>query len=404
VTPFPHQDRAQAFGFARRTAWCLDKNALTQELVRLRETGQEILDLTESNPTRCDFPFSSQEFLNPLISAQNMSYDPCPRGIRPAREALCRYYADRGIELDPEQIFLTASTSEAYAFLFRLLADPGDAVLFPQPSYPLFDFLGGLNDVAVEYYPLTYTDGWRPDLGKLRTGLKPTTKAVVLVNPNNPTGSFIRQPDLTILAALCAERGIPIISDEVFHDYRLDSRLAPLTLLTYRDSLTFVLGGLSKALALPQMKLSWIVMNGPAASCRQAGERLEIIADTYLSASTPTQNALKSWLTLQPGVLKMILGRLRHNDMTLKRIFGTASRGQYLTTEGGWSAVVRLPRTCHEESFVLSLLEENHVLVYPGFFFDFTRQSVIVVSLLPPEDIFQEGIRRLREHIKVALG
>jgi len=399
-----HSHPKQCVTFAQRTQWPLQKNPLTQRLAALRDAGQEILDLTVSNPTQCGFPVDSQATLSPLSDHRNISYEPCPHGILEAREALCRFYAARGFDLAPERIFLTASTSEAYAFLFRLLADPGDSVLFPQPSYPLFDFLGGLNDVAVRYYPLIYEKRWRPDLEMFQSALEPGTRAVVVVNPNNPTGSFIRRQDFSVMAELCTKRGIPIISDEVFYDYRLNDGQNPVTLLDSRGNLTFVLGGLSKALALPQMKLAWVIINGPDGICRQACERLEIIADTYLSAATPIQNALKSWLTLQPKVSKMIMKRLRHNYATMQSVFGTERLGQCLETEGGWNAVARLPMSCQEESFVLGLLQEQKVLVYPGFFFDFREEPVIVVSLLPDEKIFQEAMARLQKQIKVVIG
>ncbi len=398
-----NEGKTKTPSFAERAQWPLGKNALARAWSKREERREDVLNLTESNPTRCDFAFPGSDIQAALNHPLNLAYTPSPRGLLEARQALCRYYQAQKINLETDQLFLTASTSEAYAFLFRLLVNPGETVLFPRPSYPLFDFLGGLNDVAVDYYPLRFKQAWRPDLREFRSRLNPSVKAVVLVNPNNPTGSFIRHEDFIVMAELCAERGIPLISDEVFFDYRLDQAVEPYSLLGYQDHLTFVLGGLSKALALPQMKLSWIIMNGPAEDRREAGQRLEIIADTYLSVSTPIQHALKTWLTLQPGIHDMIMKRVNANYRGLKTMLASSHEIRCLTVEGGWAAVLRLPEKFSEEAFVLELLNQDGVGVYPGYFFDFEQEPLIVVSLLPAEAIFREAMLRLQKRVKVGI-
>ena len=382
--------------FAQRTNWTLKENKLTQRLRRLRQSGEPILDLTESNPTRCGFAYPERKILSALGCPADLSYVPNPKGLLQAREAVCRYYARRQVSVEPEQVFLTSSTSEAYSFLFRLLADPNERVLFPRPSYPLFDFLGGLNDLTVDYYPLIYDDGWRPDFEKFRTALDKPARALVLVNPNNPTGSFVKEADFLFLNALAVQKQVPIISDEVFVDYVFNKKTAGFSLIQGHDNLIFTLGGLSKALALPQMKISWILVNGPSRLVKKASARLEVIADTYLSVSTPVQNSLSRWLDLQPGIQKAVLTRVRSNRKKLMEGLEGMSGCRYLKADGGWNAVLRLPSSCREEAFVLDLLEKDHVLVYPGYFFDFAEESHVVISLLPAENVFQPALERLK--------
>ena len=283
--------------FSSRTNWPLTPNRLAQLLRERRERGLSILDMTESNPTRCGLAMEAEEILAPLQNPRALAYEPDPRGLRVAREAVAQYYAERGVQLDPDQIFLTSSTSEAYSFVFRLLANPGDSILAPQPSYPLFDFLGALNDVNVLPYPLIYDDGWQVDLPALDSGWDSRSRGVLVVHPNNPTGSYLRTKELERMKEICRRNRAAIIADEVFADYGIGAD--PHRVVTHAQSsdvLTFTLSGLSKISALPQMKLAWIVVNGPPELRSEAQARLEVIADTYLSVSAPVALATPPWM------------------------------------------------------------------------------------------------------------
>lgn len=381
--------------FSRRTNWPLSSNRITRTLEQLKKANVSIIDLTESNPTRCGFAYPSQEILLPLASDKNLRYEPQPQGSLEAREAVARYYKEQGRDVPVERIFLTASTSEAYSYLFRLLADAGQEVLFPRPSYPLFQFLGDLNDVTLNYYPLVFTGHWHMDFSQLEGCIQPATKAIVLVNPNNPTGSFIKKEELSALNRICQAKNIPIISDEVFADFAFPGDKDAVSLVNNDAVLTFVMGGLSKTLALPQMKLSWIIVSGPEELADQACQRLEMIADTYLSVNTPVQNAVAGWLSsrdeFQRPIKQRTLDNLRFLEEAVK-----ATQCQLLKPEGGWYAVILVPSShVSEEDLVLRLLEKEHVFVHPGYFFDFEEEGFLVVSLLPPSDIFQEGIKRI---------
>lgn len=382
--------------FARRTQWTLTPNRLTERLQARQRAGLPILDLTQSNPTRCGLEYPAAELLASLAAPENLSYEPSPKGLLPAREAVAAYYADKGRTIDPEHILLTASTSEAYTFLFRLLADPRDSVLVPRPSYPLFDFLVTLNDLHLQTYPLRYSAGWHIDLAALRRLITGRTKAILVVNPNNPTGSFLHHDELAELIELCGHYELALICDEVFADYPL----APpsdrvVSVAGSSDALTFTLGGLSKLLGLPQMKLAWICVGGPAQILDQALARLEVIADTYLSVNTPVQRALPRWLTLREQLTQSILTRILVNWQDLVDQTRPPQACECLKAEGGWYAVIRVPRTRSEEELVLQLLDQDGVLVHPGYFFDFDEEAYVIVSLLPPPDVFHEGIRRL---------
>ncbi len=378
--------------FANRTNWKQTPNRLAVVLEELR-SGAGILDLTESNPTRCGFSYPQEKILATLGDARNMSYAPCAKGTLRAREAVCSYSQERNITVDPKRIFLTASTSEAYSFLFRLLANPGEAILFPCPGYPLFEFLSGLNDLTHSFYPLKYTDGWGIDLPALRSAVTTDTKAVVFVNPNNPTGSFVKQEEWTEIHKICQEHRLPVICDEVFWDYRFKESGPVPGWAGHGENLSFCLGGLSKSLGLPQMKVSWIIVNGPEAEVDAAASRLEIIADTYLSVNTPSQNALEEWFHLRPVIQKEIMQRIRQNREFL--IKGLPRGCELLHAEGGWYAVLKCPDRYDEEQLALDLLKKDHVLVQPGYFYDFPEEPHIVISLLPPEDVFRKGLEKL---------
>jgi aspartate/methionine/tyrosine aminotransferase len=329
-----------------------------------------------------------------------MLYSPASRGHLAAREAVCRYYAEKGFSVSPEQIFLTASTSEAYSYLFRLLVNSGEQVLFPSPSYPLFAFLGDLNDVRTDFYRLVYDKKWNIDSQGISQILGGDAKALVMVNPNNPTGSFISPEELGAINALCRKRNVALICDEVFSDFVFDQDKKYLSLVNNHHVLTFVLGGISKTLGLPQMKLSWIVLNGPRDVVEAAAARLEMIADTYLSVSTPVQNALPVWFTYRKEIQAEIQARIKQNFKFLKECAGMAQDCELLEAEGGWYAVLSIPDIYSEEQWVLAFLNRDYVAVHPGYFFDFDREAYVVISLLPPPDIFQEGIKRIFDRIK----
>ena len=363
-----------------------------------RSAGAAILDLTESNPTAAGIEYPSDQILAALADPRALLYQPAAAGLPTARAAVSKdYYAGR---VDPSRILLTASTSEAYAFVFKLLVDPGDEVLVPRPSYPLFDLLAALDAVRVVQYPLVIPGGgqgaWAIDFDALAGSITPRTRAIVLVNPNNPTGSFLKQSELGPLIELCREHNLALISDEVFSDYALhpNPRLV-LSLTAVTDVLTFCLSGLSKVAGLPQMKLGWIVTGGPTHDHEQAFQRLELIADTYLSVSAPVQLAAPVLLGLRTQLQNQILGRVRANRAFLLSQIGPRSPWRHLEVEGGWYAILEAPRIQTEEEWVLSLLASDGVLVQPGFFFDFEREAFLVLSLLTPEEVFREGVRRI---------
>ncbi|MBF0523025.1 MAG: pyridoxal phosphate-dependent aminotransferase [Candidatus Omnitrophica bacterium] len=386
------------FHFSRRTDWELSSNQITSIVDQLKKENQEILNLTESNPTACGFQYSGN-ILRALADKESLSYEPDAQGMLKAREAITDYYRTKNVHISPEQIFLTASTSEAYSYLFRLLADPEDCILFPTPSYPLFQFLGDLNDVQLDFYPLQYFNEWVIDFKELEEVLNPRTKGIVLVNPNNPTGSFIKPYELEALNALCHEQGLSIICDEVFHDFSFEEKKDHLSLVNNKPVLTFVLGGLSKTLALPQMKLSWIILSGPSELVKIAQARLEVISDTYLSVNTPVQHACASWLKDRHEIQNQILERIRHNLEFLKNQVIPVGC-QLLHAEGGWYAVVRIPNTQTEEEWIMQFLKQDGVFVHPGYFFDFSDDTHIVLSLLPQEKVFQEGLSRVLKRIQ----
>lgn len=388
--------------FASRTDWDLTPTRLAVALAARRAAGLPVFDLTESNPTRCGLVGGAEAMLGALAHPGNRWYEPAPLGVPEARAAVARYYADKGADLSPDCICLTASTSEAYAFLFRLLADPGDEVLVPSPSYPLLDFLAGLNDVQLVQYLLGYDQTWRIDLATLRHAVGPRARAIVVVNPNNPTGSFVWLDEREALVDLCRDRGLALIVDEVFGDYAFEpagDRAATFAGTT--GALTFVLNGLSKVAALPQMKLAWIAASGPEELVRPACERLEVIADTYLSVGTPIQRALPTILPARDEIQQRALARLRANWRALGDRVAEVKAVELLRSEGGWYAILHLPEVTDDEAWALRLLEAAGVHVHPGYLFDFSTPGHMVVSLLPSEEIFAKGIDRLLAHVAV---
>jgi aspartate/methionine/tyrosine aminotransferase len=380
--------------FAERTNWNLAGNRLSEALARHRASGKRLLDLTASNPTECGFAYDGEVILAALQNPAALRYEPNPKGLESARLAVTEYYSALGARVSADDIFLTTSTSEAYSYVFRLLCNPGDELLIPAPSYPLFSFLADVLDVKLVRYPLLYDHGWQIDFHTLRQAVTPRTRGVIVVNPNNPTGHFVKANELEALNDICAKRDLAIIADEVFLDFGFGGA-APLTLATNNQALTFVMSGLSKVAGLPQMKMAWLVANGPATLKRQAVEKLEIIADTYLSPNAPVQLATPTFLEQRGGFQKQLLARVRHNLNELDRQLDAQRNCSRLQVEGGWYAVLRVPATRTDEELALTLLENRDVYVYPGHFFDFSSDGYLVLSLIAGEAEFAEGIRRI---------
>lgn len=381
--------------FSSRLTCSFERNRVSLAVDRRRGSGAELLDLTVSNPTQAGLRYPEEEIAAALAGARSLIYEPDPLGLPDARRAIAGRY---GSGVGPEQIVLTASTSEAYSFLFKLLCDPADQVLVPQPSYPLFDFLAELECIRISHYPLFYDQGWAIDMAALRYAITPRSRAVVVVNPNNPTGSFVKRPEYAGLAEMCASEGLAIISDEVFADYAFeeDSERLP-TLSSRNDVLTFSLDGLSKTVGLPQMKLGWIAVTGPDDTVREALTRLELIADTFLSVNTPVQWAAAQLLQNGDIVRQQIRERTRENLHLLRQSMAS-TMFRVLDVEAGWYAIVHAPGTRSEEQWVLGLIEDCGVLVQPGYFYDFPTGPFLVLSLLTPEDVFGEGVRRFILH------
>jgi alanine-synthesizing transaminase len=380
--------------FSSRLPDELAPNTLSRAIATLREAGESWLDLTESNPTAAGLS-CPPGVLKALAHPGAVHYTPHALGLLSARECVAAEYARRGEPVAPDRIVLTASTSEAYGFLFKLLCNPGDEVLVPQPSYPLFELLTRLEGVAAQPYRLEYDGAWWIDRDSVLASLSPRTRAILVVSPNNPTGSLLRRDDRRWLEEIAESRGAAVIGDEVFADYRLSPRSDGCAVLGGNRALTFSLGGLSKSAGLPQVKLGWIAVDGAASAVEDALQRLELIADTYLSVSTPVQLAAPRLLEAGASMRAAILDRLRGNlDQLRARLAGHAAVS-LLEPEGGWSAVLRVPAVLSEEALVLRLLEEARVLVHPGYFFDFATEAFLVVSLLPEPAAFSEAIDRL---------
>jgi alanine-synthesizing transaminase len=387
--------------FASRTNWRLETNRLTRALEEHRRGGKELFDLTASNPTTCGFAYPEREILAALTDPRGLVYRPESKGLREAREAVAEYYAGRAgfsgsvARVDSERILLFSGTSEAYSHIFRLLCEAGDEILVPAPSYPLFEFLADLADIHLVPYPLLYDHGWQIDFASLRAALTPRSRAVLVVHPNNPTGSFVKPREAAELAEICAAREMAIVADEVFLDYASDA--APARTFAFSDAaLTFTLSGLSKISLLPQMKLAWTVVSGPEAAVQTAVDRLEIIADTYLSPSTPVQLALPKFLSLRHSLQAQLQQRISANLSVLDSLLHESKSLAHLDREGGWYAILRVPVTATDDDLTVALLERCSVLVHPGHFFNFARDGFLVLSLITPEQQFQEGLRRVQ--------
>src|SRR5580704_272639 len=392
--------------FSERTNWTLAQNAFTRAVEEVRASGVRVLDLTVSNPTRVGLEYDSAAILGALGSPRALDYDPQARGLVSAREAVCAYYrelcargerdvasnvsttgAGEGCEVHASRVVLTTSTSEGYSFVFRLLCNAGDELLVPKPSYPLFEFLADLQDVKLVPYPLIYDHGWQMDFPSLEAAVTPRTRGVVIVHPNNPTGSYVQATEVTPLNAFCRSHGLALIVDEVFLDYCLDEK-PHASFAANVDALTFTLSGLSKISALPQMKVAWVATSGPSAEAAEATARLEVIADTYLSMNAPIQSAMPALLGQRKNIQRQLLERVHANLAELDRQLAQQKNCQRLSVDGGWYAVLRVPVTRSDEDLAIELVREKSVMVHPGHFYDFPSDGYLVLSLITKEEEF----------------
>jgi aspartate/methionine/tyrosine aminotransferase len=387
----PYKD----FMFAKRTQWNMTPNRLSEALTTHRAAGKPLIDLTVSNPTECGLVYDTEAILDALRNPDALKYEPNARGMESARRAVFEYYAERGAKVGVEDILLTTSTSEAYSYIFRTLCDLGDEILIPSPSYPLFDFLADIQDVKLVRYPLLYDHGWLIDFHALEQAITPRTSGVIVVHPNNPTGHFVKPAEMAKLNAICSARELAIITDEVFLDFALDTITRPLSFAANPAALTFTLSGLSKISGLPQMKAAWLVVGGPEEMKRESLARLEIIADTYLSMSTPVQLAMPAFLEQRRGFQMQLLARVRRNLAELDRLLADHETCRRLELEGGWNAVLRVPATRSDEDLAIELLEAKGVHLHPGHFYDFPSKGYLVISLIVPEAQFSRGVGEL---------
>jgi aspartate/methionine/tyrosine aminotransferase len=386
--------------FAKRTDWNLSPNRFTVALEKHRESGRPLLDLTVSNPTNCGLSYNAEKILSSLNNPAAMTYEPESKGLLVARNAVVDYYASQPapVTISSDNVLLTTSTSEGYSYIFRLFCEPGDEVLIPRPSYPLFDFLATIQDVCPVPYSLVYDHGWQIDFHSLKSVISPRTRAVIVVNPNNPTGSYLKASEVSELNSICASNNIAIIADEVFVDYPLDNTIHK-TVASNQQALSFTLSGLSKISGLPQMKVSWIVASGPQQLVSNALARLDVIADTYLSMNAPVQHALPALLESRIGFQQQLSARLRKNLQELDRQLALQHHCKRLDVEGGWYATLRVPVTQSDEDLSIALMENASVLVHPGHFFDFEQDGFLILSLMTPEDVFKDGLTRILKHL-----
>lgn len=383
------------YSYSRRLSWASSPNSFTRLVEEQRRAGTPLLDLSSANPTEVFDNYPHAEIQRAYARLDDFSYRPDPFGSERARKSIADWYGQRDISVPPDQLALTASTSEAYGLLFKLLSNPGEEVLVPAPSYPLFEYLARLESVEIVPYHLLYDGSWFVDFASVRAAISERTRAIVIVNPNNPTGSFLKQHETREFIEIAQEHNLPIVADEVFMDYPFGGAVdRTRTFIGGDDVLSFSLGGLSKSAGMPQMKLAWIAVNGKAEIRASVRRRLELLLDTYLSVATPVQNALGELLTIGAGIQRHIGARITRNRAALEEILKDSSV-HVLRAEAGWSAVLQLPNLAREEAWMAELITRQHVLVQPGYFFDMPSEPYAVVSLLTPEDVFQEGIQLL---------
>lgn len=379
--------------FASRTNWNLKSNGLAEALESHKSSGRRLLDLSASNPTECGFKYDAPAIMRSLCAPASLQYRPDPKGLKSAREAVADYYAEHGERVAVDDLILTASTSEAYSFIFRLLCNPGDELLIPTPGYPLFDFLADVNDVRLVRYGLFYDHGWHIDMHALKQAITPRTRGIIVVHPNNPTGHFTKAEEIAQLNQICSANGLAIVADEVFLDFTLGS--AQKSFVANAGALTFTMSGVSKISGLPQMKFAWLAVSGAEDNKRGALARLEMIADTYLSLNTPIQLAAPVLLQQRKQFQQQLMARVRANLAELDSQLAERHHVSRLMVEGGWYAVLRIPATRPDEELAIELLKKHDVYVHPGHFYDFPGDGYLIVSLITPTQDFSEGLRRV---------
>lgn len=386
--------------FSDRFDWNLASNPLSRLICEKKRAGETVFDLTESNPTRVGLTYPVDDILAALSRPASLTYTPDPRGLSTARRAIGNYYHERGVSIDTDALFLTAGTSDAYSMLFKLLGNPGDEVLIPRPGYPLLSYLARFEGLAAGAYPLRYDviEGWSIDLDVLQALITPRTRAIVLIDPNNPTGSYVKPAEWAALEALGRRQELALIVDEVFCDYGAGDSAGFLPQdLNRLEPLTFVLNGFSKSIGLPQVKLGWIAVAGNPIRSQAARMHLETLLDFYLSVATPVQHAADALLARRHAIQRQILTRIDANSRFLEKRVASTGNCRVLRREGGWYAVVDILDTVSDEDRVLQLLADENTLVHPGFFYDFNREGYVVISLLPDESMFCGGVSRLIE-------
>jgi alanine-synthesizing transaminase len=380
--------------FSHRTGWDFAPNALTLAVDEWRRKGEPILDWTLSNPTSCDFPYPGEEIRSALSSPAGLRYEPDPQGLRGTRDAVSAWYARQGVSVDPDSLFLTASSSEAYSWLFRLLCNADDEVLIPKPGYPLFDDLTRLNDIRPVPYRYRYDGLWHLDLETVRRGVTERTRAIVLIHPNNPTGNYLSREECQEICRLATERDLALIADEVFWIFALQGKPPAPSLHGGNAPLIFTINGLSKSAGLPQMKLGWIALSGESRRVDEARKRLTMIGDTYLSVNTPVQAGLRVILESSRGLSEAVRLRAAANYRTI----GTRLQNTPITllaAQGGWNAILRMPAHRADDEWSLRLLRKFGLLTYPGHFFDLEGGVFLVVSLIVEEEHTAEYLDRI---------
>lgn len=386
--------------FAKRTSWDIKVNKITQLLNELKSNQVQVIDLTVSNPTLVELNYPVDDILDALVSAGNIKYEPDPKGLIQARISICKYYEGIGINLNPDQIIITSGSSEAYNFIFRLVTEPGDEILVPTPSYPLLQHLADINDIRINYYRLNYDGEWHIDLDTLRKSISERTRIIVCINPNNPTGSYLKSSEYEQIIEMAAEKKIIILSDEVFWGYKIDEDLIEIkTFSGCKEIPNFVINGISKLLGLPQMKLGWIIANGPDNFKEEALSKLEIISDTFLSVCIPVQNAMSAWFLKMRGIQQEIRSRLITNHNYLRKRLMEGLPIQMYRVEGGWNVILRLPNILRDDEWVEIFLRNAGVFVHPGYFFDMEFESCIILSLLVKPALFQMGVEKIFQQV-----
>ncbi|TGK21009.1 pyridoxal phosphate-dependent aminotransferase [Leptospira fluminis] len=385
--------------FSDRFDFEAGENPLYSKVGDLKKAGTPILDLTVSNPTRVKLSFPGEAILHSLTKNAGLVYEPEPQGSEVARNCVAEYYRERGLDILPEDLFLTSSSSEAYSYIIKLLCDPGDEILIPSPGYPLFEFLALLEGVKFNSYRLDPIQDWKPDFEGLKEAVSAKTKLLFLVSPNNPTGSTLSESDFSALVRFCESNGIGIVLDEVFCDY-FHSEGTRHSELHTRKVPFFRINGISKILALPQMKLSWIHVDGPESWKTECKERLEIISDTYLSVASPIQHALSDLMPWRKLIQGQVLRRISRNLKILSGMIPSAEKIRYRPPMAGWYAVLESDFFLEQETFCLRLLEKEHTLVHPGCMFGFPEDHpAIVLSLLPETEIIEAGIAKILDFV-----